>query len=131
VQTLQKGPKHVKYFPVRRTNINDDTLLIQSTVDRAIEQYKERHLQRNQIINSESGKDSPWLNYTGWKRQFVDMDMAALVRMTRLELADEDLWLKEVERQVCQMIEDAYCPLCIPICCWHRGPNTGKQKIKA
>jgi len=31
-----------------------------------------------------------------------------LVRMTRLELADEDLWLKEVERQVCQMIEDAY-----------------------
>jgi len=74
----------------------------------AIEQNKERYLQRHQVVNNESGKDTPWLNYTGWKRQFVEMDMTELVRMTRLELADEELWLKDVGQQVCQMIENAY-----------------------
>ena len=48
------------------------------------------------------------MNYTGWKRRFADMDMAKLVAMTQLELVDEELWMKDVERQVCQMIEDAY-----------------------
>ena len=109
VQTLQRGPNHIKYFPVRRTRQNfSDATLIQSTVTKAVEQHKERHLQRHQMVNNESTKDTPWLNYTGWKRQFADMDMTGLVRMTRLELVDEELWLKEVERQVCLMIENAY-----------------------
>ena len=86
----------------------DDFLLIQSTVNQAIEQHKERHLQRHQIVNNKSEKDTPWLNNTGWKRRFADMDMAKLTAMTRLELADEELWLKDIEEQVCQMIEDAY-----------------------
>ena len=57
--------------------------LIPSTVDQGIEQHKERHLQLHQIVNDESEKDTPWLNHTGWKRRFADMDMAKLVAMTR------------------------------------------------
>lgn len=34
--------------------------------------------------------------------------MSKLVAMTRLELADEELWLKDVERQVCEMIKNTY-----------------------
>jgi len=112
LQTLQTSRQFIKYFPVRKRipnqlNINDASL-IQSTVNKAIEQHKEHHLQRHQIVNNESSKDTPWLNNTGWKRRFADMDMAKLVAMTRLELMEEELWLKDVERQVCQMVEDAY-----------------------
>jgi hypothetical protein len=111
-QTLQQSRNHIKYFPVRETcsnsHVNNATSLIQSTVNQAIQQHKEHHLQRHQIVNNESGKDTPWLNNTGWKRRFADMDMVKLVAMSRLELVDEEIWLKDVEQQVCQMIEDAY-----------------------
>jgi len=109
-QTFQRNP--AKYFPVQRTHsnsiVNDTTSLIQSTINKGNEQDKERHFQRHQTMSDKGGKNTPWLNYTGWKRQFVDMDMTALVTMTRLELADEELWLKNVGRQVCEMIENAY-----------------------
>jgi hypothetical protein len=87
---------------------NDDASLIQSTVDKAVEQHKKHHLQLHQIIDNESEKDSPWLNNTGWKRRFADMDMAKLTAMTQLKLVDEEIWLKDLEQQVCQMIENAY-----------------------
>ena len=109
-QTLHYN--YIKYFPVRKTSpnssIDDDTSLIQSMIDKANKQHQEQHLQRHQIVNDESGKDTPWLNYTGWKRRFADMDMAKLVAMTQLMIEDDELWLKDVSSQVCQMIEDAY-----------------------
>jgi len=110
VQTFQRKP--IKYFPVRRIDSNsivsDTTLLIQVIIDKANKQDKEHHLQRYQNISDNSRKDTPWLNYTGWKRQFADKNMAKLVAMTQLELADEELWLKNVGQQVCEMIENAY-----------------------
>jgi hypothetical protein len=110
VQTLQQNRS--KYFSVRKphsSSINDIAVsLIQSTINKGNEQDKECHFHRHRTISNNDGKESPWLNYTGWKRQFADADMAKLVAMTRLELADEELWLKDVGCQVCKMIENAY-----------------------
>ena len=112
IQTLQITKPCIRYFPVRRicpdTVVPDQISLIQSTINKANEQDKERHFQRHQSIIDKGGKDTPWLNYTGWKRQFAETDMAKLIAMTRLELADEEIWLKNVGRQVCEMIENAY-----------------------
>jgi len=74
VQTFQRNP--AKYFPVRKTNsnsiVNDTVSLIQSTINKGNEQDKERHLQRHQSTSDNNGKDTPWLKYTGWKRQFAE-----------------------------------------------------------
>ena len=109
-QTLHHN--HIKYFPVRNTHpnssIDDDTSLIRSMIDKAKKRHQEQHLQRHQIINDETGKDTPWLNYTGWKRMFANADMSKLIGMTQLTIEDDELWLKDVASQVCQMIEDAY-----------------------
>ena len=111
-QTLQSNNKDIKYFPVRKMRptslTDDDASLIQSMIDKAKKQHQQQYLQRHQIINDETGKDTPWLNYTGWKRMFAGVDMTKLVEMTRLAIADDERWLKDVEGQVCQMIEDAY-----------------------
>jgi hypothetical protein len=112
VQTLQQNRKQIKYFPVRKPHLDssaiDNVSLIRGLIDEAKEQYKKRHLERHLIVNDESGKDSPWLNHTRWKRMFTNIDMTKLVAMTQLAIADEEVWLGDMERQVSQTIEDAY-----------------------
>jgi len=105
--------KLIKYFLVtededRPPVMSEKHTLIRLALERGKEQDKVRNIDRHKIVNDESGKDTPWLNHTGWKRRFAGQDMSQLVQMISLDIRDEESWLKDVESQVCQMVELAY-----------------------
>jgi hypothetical protein len=117
-QTLYANRKYIKYFLVstdEHTDISTEKeTLIQHTVSAANKQDKVRFLERQQVMNDEGGKDTPWLNRTGWKQRFIGEDMKALVQMTSSTISDEEQWLKDVESLVTKLVEHAYTGISRP-----------------
>jgi hypothetical protein len=102
-----------KYFVVT-TDPDDEALLmdkdalIKKTISFAEQEQKQRYLERNKINNEEHGKESPWLNYTGWQRRFAGEDMERLMKLIRLHIGDNEAWLQDIPKQVTMMLEHSY-----------------------
>jgi len=116
MQTLQASRQLIKYFPVHESTADSDTQttaeidqLIQSTLASAETQENLRHLQRHHIYNEETGKDSPWIQFTGWQRRFNNCDMSEWAKLIELKLASgEEEVYGSVNKKVVEMIEQAY-----------------------
>ena len=69
----------------------------------------ERHLQRHRIYNEKTGKDTPWIQYTGWKHVFDNCNMAEWDKLIDLKLApgEEEIY-RSVNDQVMEMLEHTY-----------------------
>jgi hypothetical protein len=114
IQTLHTSQRLIKYFPVRiihhtfqsATEING---LIKATLQTAKEQTRQRHVQRYYIQNEETGKDTPWIQYTGWKRRFEGCNMEDWVKLIDLELGsgEEEIYAS-LHKKVVEMLEHAY-----------------------
>ena len=113
LQTLHNAKQLVKYFPVRKPvgpqPITGLDSRIQATLATAKTQDHERHLHRHRIYNQETGKDTPWIQYTGWKRVFDNCDMIEWRKLIDLELApgEEEIY-KSVNNKVMEILEHAY-----------------------
>jgi hypothetical protein len=106
--------KLLKYFPVRSANSNSPPAteikaLIKATLQMAKEQNHQRHLHRHFIQNEEDGRDSPWIQYTGWKRRFEGCNMEDWVKLIDLELGsgEEEIYAS-LHKKVVEMLEHAY-----------------------
>ena len=114
IQTLNNGKRLVKYFPVRKTDpltqpTTEIDALIKATLKSAKEQNYQRHLQRHYIQNTDTGKDTPWIQYTGWKRMFEGCNMEEWVKLIDLELgAGEEEIYGSLHKKVIQMLEVSY-----------------------
>jgi len=114
MQTLNNSKRLVKYFPVCKTvpptqSAMERQALIKATLKFAKEQNHQRHLQRHYIQNSEDGKDTPWIQYTGWKRRFEGCNMEDWVKLIDLELGlgEEEIYAS-LHKKVVQMLELSY-----------------------
>jgi len=114
VQTLHTAQTLIKYFPVRIVphtsySTTERQALIRATLKSAKEQNHQRHLQRHYIQNSEDGKDTPWIQYTGWKRRFEGCNMEDWVKLIDLELGlGEEKIYASLHKKVVQMLELSY-----------------------
>jgi hypothetical protein len=104
---------NIKYFPIRTTSMKPVTFdrlddLISDMLTTAKQRDEDRHLERHRINNNESTKDTPWLNWTGWKRMFADRDMKVLMEKTSESLGSGEESLKELSTIVTDMIEEGY-----------------------
>jgi hypothetical protein len=113
MQTLQSSKQFIKYFPVRRVNPalrpTQRDALIRATLQSAKEQNRQRHQQRHYIHNTEDGRDTPWIQYTGWKRRFEGCNMEEWVKLIDLELGlgEEEIYAS-LHKKVVDMLEHAY-----------------------
>jgi len=114
IQTLHNAKTLVKYFPVRKTapftqTVTERQALIKATLKSVKEQNHQRHLQHHYIHNSEDGKDTPWIQYTGWKRRFEGCNMEDWVKLIDLELGlgEEEIYAS-LHKKVIQMLELSY-----------------------
>src|SRR5436305_2186391 len=112
IQTIFPHP-NIKYFPVKTTSthpVTSDQLnhLISDMLMTATQRDEDRHLERHRINNDESTKDTPWLNRTGWKRMFADVDMKMLMEKTSETLGDGEEPLKELSTIIVDIIEEGY-----------------------
>jgi len=113
-QTLHTNKRLLKYFPVRKGNPDSQTVteidtLIKATLKVAKEQNHQRHINRHYIQNTDNGKDTPWIQYTGWKRMFEGCNMEDLVKLIDLELGeDEEEIYGSLHKKVIQMLEVSY-----------------------
>jgi Orsellinic acid/F9775 biosynthesis cluster protein D len=112
-QTLSSNKQQKKYFPV---TLNPETGvvatstvgLIHRTLLLANDQDKTHHLARHDIEHGENSKDTPWLTRTGWKRQFGGQNMSTLAALISLKMREDEIWLQDIQRLTCQVIENCY-----------------------
>ena len=114
LQSLQVSKELIKYFPVRTTapvaqSVTERQEVIKATLKTVKDQNHQRHLQRHYIQNSEDGKDTPWIQYTGWKRRFEGCNMENWVKLIDLELGlgEEEIYAS-LHKKVVQMLELSY-----------------------